>query len=64
MMDRKQTAKFQMSDSMNDELTPGSPEERISLVWPLTRELASLSKIYDAERRLQRHVTSLSRRER
>lgn len=64
MMDRKQTAKFQMSDSINDELTPGSPEERISLVWPLTRELASLSKIYDAERRLQRHVTSLSRRER
>ncbi len=31
-----------MSDPRNDELTPGSPAERIGLVWPLTRELASL----------------------
>jgi len=52
-----------MSDRGNEELTPGSPAERIGLVWPLTRELASLSKRYDAERRLQRHVTSLSQRE-
>lgn len=63
-MDRGCTAKFRMSDRVDDDLTPGSPAERISLVWPLTRELASLSKVYDAERRLQRHVTRLSRRER
>ncbi len=62
-MNRTRTAKFRMSDRRNEDLTPGSPAERIDLVWPLTRELASLSKRYDAERRLQRHVTSLRRRE-
>ncbi len=58
-MNRIRTAKFRMSDRKNEDLTPGSPAERIGLVWPLTRELASLSKRYDAERRLQRHVTTL-----
>ena len=52
-----------MSDHRNDNYVPGSPAERISMVWPLTREITSLCKNYDAERRLQRHVTNLIRRE-
>jgi len=52
-----------MSDRRNDDFVPGTPADRISLVWPLTREIASLSKKHDAERRLQRHVTRLVRRE-
>ena len=62
-MDRSLTAKSQMSDNDNDDFVPGTPAERIGLVWPLTREIATLSGRYDAEQRLQRHVTSLGRRE-
>lgn len=46
------------------DFVPGSMASRVALVWPLTREAASLSKRHDAERRLQRDVTELSRRER
>ena len=62
-MNRKQTAIYRMSDHRNDNFVPGTPAERIRLVWFLTREITSLSKKYDAERRLQRHITRLSRRE-
>jgi hypothetical protein len=62
-MNRKHTAKYQMSDRLNLDFVPGTPEERINLVWPLTKEIASFSKKHDVERRLQRHVTRLIRRE-
>ena len=62
-MDRKHTAKYRMTTDRNDDYVPGTPEYRISLVWPLTEEIASLSVKHDAERRLQRHVTRLVRRE-
>lgn len=52
-----------MSDVRRDDLVLGTPAERIALVWPLTREVSSLSKRHDAERRLQRHVAGLGRRE-
>ena len=61
MMNRKHTAIFRISDRRDEDFVPGTPADRISLVWPLTREIASLSKKHDAERRLQRHVTSLVR---
>jgi hypothetical protein len=51
------------SERRNDSFVPGSPAERIALVWPLTREVVSLNKRQDAERRLQRHVAILGRRE-
>jgi hypothetical protein len=35
--------------------------ERIALVWPLTFEAVSMSKKYDAEQRLQRHITRFIR---
>jgi hypothetical protein len=62
-MNRKQTAIYRMSDSRNDDFVPGKPADRIKLVWIMTREIASLSKKHDVERRLQRHVTRLIRRE-
>ena len=62
-MNRKYTAKYRMSDRRNEDFVPGTPSDRIALVWPLTREIASLSKKHDAERRLQRHITKLVRRE-
>ena len=62
-MERTVTAKYKITDRRNDDFVPGTPEERIALVWVLTREIASLNKKYDVERRLQRHVTRLVRRE-
>ena len=62
-MDRKQTAIYRMSDRLNDDFVPGTPAERISLVWPMTQEIASLSEKHDVERRLQRHIARLVRRE-
>jgi hypothetical protein len=62
-MNRKHTAIYRMSERRNDDFVPSTIAERISLVWPLTQEIASLSKKHDAERRLQRHVTRLVQRE-
>ena len=62
-MDRKHTAIYRMTDNRNVDYVAGSAEARILLVWPLTKEITSLSKNYDAERRLQRHITSIFRRE-
>ncbi len=62
-MNRKHTAIYHISDNRNDDFVPGKPEDRIKLVWILTKEITSLSKRHNAERRLQRHVTRLIRRE-
>ena len=62
-MNRKHTTIYRMLDRRNNDYVPGSPSYRLSLVWPLTRQVVSFSKRYDAERRLQRHVASLGRRE-
>jgi len=61
-MDRQHTKIGRISDFQKDDFVPGSMADRIRMVWPLTREVASLSKQHDAEQRLQRHVTRLSRR--
>jgi hypothetical protein len=62
-MDRTHTVTRRMSDFCRDDLVLGTPAERIALVWPLTREVASLSRHYNVERRLQRNVADLGRRE-
>jgi hypothetical protein len=62
-MNRKHTAINRMLDRRNNDYVSGSPAYRLSMVWPLTHEVVSFSKRYDAERRLQRHVASLGRRE-
>lgn len=63
IMNRNLTSIHQMSDQLKDDYVPGTPLDRIMLVWNLTREITSLSKYHNAERRLERHVTRLIRRE-
>jgi len=62
-MDKTRTVLKRMLDKHDDNFVPGTPGERIGMVWPLTREITSFSKKHDAERRLQRHITRLMRRE-
>jgi hypothetical protein len=40
----------------------GTPSELVGYAWELTRETIALGGKYDAERRLQRNVTSITRR--
>jgi hypothetical protein len=61
-MNRKHTAIYRMTDKRNVDYVSGTPEDRILLVWPLTKEITSLSSKHNAERRLQRNVTRLIRR--
>jgi hypothetical protein len=63
-MNRTVTRIGHLSDQENDAFVPGPASSRLALVWPLTRQAASLSKKHDAERRLQRDVAVLSRRAR
>jgi hypothetical protein len=37
------------------------PDECVGIIWELTRELWSISGSGNAERRLQRHITTLRR---
>jgi hypothetical protein len=53
---------LRQSDSGNSAYVPGSMSERIAMVWPLTQEALSLSKKYDTEQPLQRHITRLFNR--
>jgi len=62
-MDRTHTVTLRMTVAPPNMVVPGTPAERIGLVWPLTREVASLSKRHNVERRLQRHVAGIGRRE-
>jgi len=50
-------------DKRNSGYVPGTAEERISMVWPLTCEAVSLSKKYDVEQELQRHIVNIIRKE-
>jgi hypothetical protein len=51
-----------ITDKRNDDFVPGTPASRIRMVWPLTREVASLSKDFNVRQGLQRNVTVLRRR--
>ena len=51
-----------LSGHQDDNYVDASIQERIGIVWPLTKEIASLSPKHDVERRLQRHITVLHRR--
>jgi hypothetical protein len=43
----------------NAYVVPGSPAERIAMVWPLTAEVCSLAGGFDAESRLPRSVVRI-----
>jgi len=60
-MDKSITV-IQQSDSRNSGYVQGSKEERLSMVWPLTCEVVSLSKKYDVEQPLQRHIVTIIRK--
>ncbi|MDE0158045.1 MAG: hypothetical protein OXS28_20900 [Gammaproteobacteria bacterium] len=45
----------------DDNYMDASVQERIGMVWPLTKEIASLNPKHDVERRLQRHIAVLIR---
>lgn len=62
-MKRVLTKVGRITDKRNDDFVPGTPASRIRMVWPLTREVASLSKDFNVRQRLQRDVTILRRRE-
>jgi hypothetical protein len=64
-MIEKRVTKFNLGDpaAARSDFVAGSAAYRLGLVWPLTREAFSLSGRYDVERRLQRHVTCVIRRE-
>lgn len=63
-MDRTVATLSREHEGPRASFVPGTPASRISMVWPLTREVSSLSRRHDAERRLQRDVAVLSRRRR
>jgi len=49
-------------DKRNSGYVPGTAEERVAMVWPLTCEAVSLSKKYDVEQPLQRHIINIVRK--
>ena len=50
------------SDRRNSSFIPGSMAERLSMVWPLTCEVVSMSKKYDVEQPLQRDIVNIVRK--
>ena len=61
LMNKKITV-IHKSDPGNSGYVPGTPAERIAMVWPLTLEAVSLSGKYNAEQRLQRHIVNIVRK--
>jgi hypothetical protein len=53
---------MRQSDHRNSGYVPGTAQERIAMVWPLTCEAVSLGKKYDVEQPLQRHIVTIVRR--
>jgi len=51
----------QLSDHADDNYVEASMEERIEIVWQLTKEACSISPLHDAEQRLQRHIFRVAR---
>ncbi len=64
VVNRSITKKSSLSSHEDDNFVKGSVAERILMVWPVTREIVSMSDKYDVERRLQRDITVLSKRRR
>ncbi len=61
-LDRQAISKSTLQGHEDNNFVPGTVEERVLMVWPITREVAALSPQHDVERRLQRHVVRVERR--
>jgi len=62
-LDRQTVTKSALRDHADDNYVPGTIEERILMVWPITREVAALSPDLDVNRPLQRDVVRVVRQE-
>jgi len=60
-MDRTRVTVVRMVGPQDHGCVPGTPAERIALVWPLTRETASLAG-YDVDAPMQRDVVRVVHR--
>ena len=61
-MDKTKFTKKRLGEEQErDGYVPGTMAYRMNLAWELTREACALGRRYDAERRLQKHVTRVSR---
>ena len=62
-LDRQHVRLFRSHEESDDGgYMEGTPAERLSQVWELTKEVWSFVPGQDAEQRLQRHVAVLIRR--
>ena len=61
-LDRQAVHKSSLRGHEDDNYVDATVEERVLMVWPITREVAALSPQHDVERRLQRHVVRVQRR--
>jgi hypothetical protein len=62
-LDRQTITKSALHDHADDNFVPGTMEERILMVWPITREVAALSPDLDVNQPLQRDMVRVVRRE-
>jgi hypothetical protein len=61
-LDRRQVRVYRSHAEADDGgYMPGTPEERLSQVWELTKDAWAFFRGADAERRLQRHAAVLIR---
>jgi hypothetical protein len=61
---RQIVSKSSLRGHRDDNFVPGGIAKRLLMVWPITREVASLSPSHDVEQRLQRDVVRVVRRRR
>ncbi len=59
---RNKVKKSSLRNHEDDNFVPGSLDQRVLMVWPITKEIVSLSDRYDVERRLQRDAVVLIKR--
>lgn len=53
-LQRDKIKMLEKKDNVDDDYVSASPEECLSFIWELTKEIYSLSGEYDVESRLQR----------
>ena len=61
-MNRRHVVLKRVSDP-DDDFVQASPAERVLMIWDLPSEIWSLSDPENVQRRLQRHVVSLTRQQ-
>jgi len=61
-MNRKHIVIYRNEIPDNDEFVDLPSDERISLVWDLTKEIYALTGEYDVKSRLQRNVVKIIRK--